>query len=182
MPNRTNQILTIPNILSFVRLGLIPVIVWLYCIELKYLWAGLVLLISGITDVVDGFIARRFKMMSNFGKIIDPIADKLTQVTVLLCLFLRFPLMILPIALLVIKEFFMTISGYFIIQNRNKVLGAQWHGKATTVCIFAMMMMHVFWIEIPSIVSNITIFICSGMITLSFVLYAIRNVREIRNK
>ena len=63
MKSRSNdtqsKILTIPNILSFFRLCLIPVIMWLYCVKENYLWAGITLILSGITDTVDGFVARQ---------------------------------------------------------------------------------------------------------------------------
>ena len=62
-----SKILTIPNILSFFRLCLIPVIMWLYCVEENYFWAGGILILSGITDTVDGFVARRFHMASDLG-------------------------------------------------------------------------------------------------------------------
>ena len=70
------KIITIPNILSFFRLCLIPVIVWLYTVKQDYLWTLLILLLSAITDIVDGIIARKFNMISDFGKAFDPVADK----------------------------------------------------------------------------------------------------------
>lgn len=72
------KILTIPNILSFFRLCLIPVIIWLYTEKQDYFWTLLVLLLSAVTDIVDGIIARKCNMISDFGKAFDPIADKLT--------------------------------------------------------------------------------------------------------
>lgn len=175
-----NQILTIPNILSFVRLGLIPFMVWLYCGKQEYVWAGVILVISGLTDVVDGFIARKFNMVSDFGKVLDPIADKFTQGAMLLCLLLRFPFMLFPLILLLVKEIFMTISGYIIIKKCGKVLGANWHGKAATVGIFAMMMLHIFWSNITCLASCISIGICAVLILLSFVLYVIRNINALK--
>ena len=76
------QILTIPNMLSFLRLALIPVILWLY-LSGELVWAAVVIVLSSITDIVDGYIARTFNMISDFGKAIDPVADKLTQIAVL---------------------------------------------------------------------------------------------------
>lgn len=69
---KKNQILTIPNLLSVVRLALIPVIVWLYSYEKNYYAAIGVILLSGATDIIDGWIARHFNMISDFGKAIDP--------------------------------------------------------------------------------------------------------------
>ncbi len=80
---------------------------------------------SGITDIVDGYIARHFHMVSNFGKILDPIADKLTQVVMLICLALRFPLMIVPFVLMVVKEIYMSVSGILIIKKTKIVCGAE---------------------------------------------------------
>ena len=74
-----NRIITVPNLLSFFRLCLIPVIIWSYCVKKNPLLAGEILLLSGLTDLADGYIARRFHRISNLGKILDPVADKLTQ-------------------------------------------------------------------------------------------------------
>ena len=71
------QFFTIPNILSYFRFLLIPVFLWLYCFKHSYIAAALVMAISGATDVVDGWIARHFHLVTDWGKIIDPFADKL---------------------------------------------------------------------------------------------------------
>ena len=99
-----DQVLTIPNMLSFFRFLLIPIIVWLYAFASMREWATLVILISGFTDILDGFIARKFNMMSDLGKALDPLADKLTQLAVLSCLIIDFPLIALPVGIMVIKE------------------------------------------------------------------------------
>lgn len=105
--NYKNKILTIPNVLSFFRLCLIPLFVWLYYSQQKYLETAYILMLSGATDIIDGFIARKYHMISDVGKVLDPIADKLTQAAMLFCLFTRFPLMIVPLALLLVKELYM---------------------------------------------------------------------------
>ena len=113
-PNNTteNKIFTIPNALSFFRICLIPLIIWLYVVKIQPFWAGYILILSGITDIVDGFIARHFHMISNLGKVLDPIADKLTQAAVLICLIVRFPFMLFPFILLIAKETFMGIQAF----------------------------------------------------------------------
>ena len=83
---KKDQILTIPNLLSIIRLLMIPLIIWLYCEAQQYGLAVIVILLSGLTDIVDGFIARKYHMVSDFGKILDPAADKLTQAALILCL------------------------------------------------------------------------------------------------
>ena len=175
-----SRILTIPNLLSFFRLCLIPVFMWLYCVEKNYLWTGIVLIISGLTDTVDGIIARKFNMISDLGKVLDPIADKVTQAAMLFCLLTRFPLMIAPLALMVVKEFFMGVTGLMVIQKTGKVFGADWHGKVNTWLLYAMMILHVFWYNIPDIVSKVLIGICVVMMLISLVLYGRHNLKALR--
>lgn len=175
-----SKILTIPNLLSFFRLCLIPVFMWLYCVERNYLWTGIILIISGLTDTVDGIIARKFNMISDLGKVLDPIADKVTQAAMLFCLLTRFPLMIAPLALMVVKEFFMGVTGLLVIQKTGKVFGADWHGKVNTWLLYAMMIIHVFWYNIPDVVSKVLIGICVVMMLISLVLYGRHNLKALR--
>ena len=107
-----NRIITVPNLLSFFRLCLIPVIIWSYCVKKNPLLAGEILLLSGLTDLADGYIARRFHRISNLGKILDPVADKLTQAAMLICLFTRFPYVLLLIVIMAGKELYMVVSGW----------------------------------------------------------------------
>ncbi len=180
--NLESKILTIPNILSFFRICLIPLMIWLYLGKDDYKWTGYILILSGVTDIVDGFIARQFHMISNLGKVLDPIADKLTQASMLICLMMRFPLMSVPLILMFMKELFMSMSGMQIIKQTGIVLGAKWHGKAATILLYAMMFVHVFWNDISTELSNIMIFGCVGMIFLSFILYTVRNLKILRQK
>lgn len=178
--SNADRIFTIPNILSFFRICLIPVIVWLYLVKKNYTWTVCVLILSGMTDMVDGFIARRFNMVSNVGKVLDPIADKLTQAVMLICLFTRFPLMIVPLMLMLVRELFMGITGFLIIKKTGNVLGARWHGKAATCLLYVMMILHVFWHDIPAGVSDFAIAACILMVSVSFGLYGMRNMRILR--
>ena len=176
-----NKILTIPNLLSFLRLCMIPVFVWLYCFKKDYTATGIVLILSGATDLIDGFIARTFHMISNLGKILDPVADKLTQAAILVCLVTRFPLMLLAFAVLFVKEIAMSITGLLVIKKTGKVYGADWHGKVATFLLYAVMILHVFWAEIPALISNITIVLCIAVMLLSFGLYLTKNIRTLRS-
>ena len=175
-----SRILTIPNLLSFFRLCLIPVFMWLYCVEKNYLWTGIILILSGLTDTVDGIIARKFNMISDLGKVLDPIADKLTQTAMLFCLLTRFPLMIAPLALMVVKEFFMGVTGLLVIRKTGEVFGADWHGKVNTWLLYAMMILHVFWYNIPDTVSRVLIGICVIMMLISLVLYGRHNLKALK--
>lgn len=185
MPENQNEkykkkIITIPNILSFFRLCLIPVIVWLYCVEENYLATTLVVALSGLTDVVDGFIARRFHMISDFGKAFDPVADKLTQIALLFCLVTRFPHMLVPLVILVVKEIFAGVTGLLVIRKTGTVMGAVWHGKATTACLYGTMIVHLIWYRIPGVVSYILVGLCTVMMLISAVLYGLRNCTALK--
>ena len=176
------RIITIPNILSFLRLCLIPVIVWLYLYREDRLLSLLVLALSGITDLMDGFIARRYNMISDFGKALDPVADKLTQLAMLFCLVSRFPDMKVPFVFFIIKEVFMGVTMLISIKRTNIVKGAAWHGKLTTAALYSIIMIHLVWYNIPHTLSLILVGVCTGIMLMSFILYAIRNSRAIRNK
>jgi len=174
----TDRILTIPNVLSFFRLALIPVIIVLYA-KNEVWWAFGMLVLSGVTDVVDGWVARTYHMVSNFGKAIDPVADKLTQIAMLLCLLTRFPSLIILLALLLIKEITGGVMSLLILKRRKLVLPADWHGKLTTFLLYATMLLHLLWGSIPESVSNASIAVCSAVTLMSFVLYFIRNFRAL---
>lgn len=179
------EVFTIPNILSFLRILMIPGIVVLYCLYEEYLWATGLIILSGITDIVDGKIARKFNMISDLGKILDPIADKLTQAAVVLCLSLRYPYMIWMFVLMFVKELTMGITGILSIKYSGNVHGADWHGKTVTVLLYAMMVLHLAWVDMPIEVSNIILLVCAVMMVISLALYTLHNVRRIqtgRNK
>lgn len=181
--NKTeNKILTIPNLLSLFRLILIPVIVWLYWFRKDYFPAGVLLIISGLTDLADGYIARHFNAVSNIGKILDPIADKLTQAAMLFCLVTRFPLMAAPFGFLVIKEVFIGTTGLLMIRKTGKVVGADFHGKVATTLLYAMMILHIFWIDIPSAVSAVSILICLVSMAFTLLTYGSRNMRVLQGQ
>lgn len=177
-----DKVLTIPNILSFFRMCLIPVFIWLYCVKKDYILTGIILIVSGLTDTVDGIIARRFNMVSDLGKVLDPIADKLTQAAMLFCLVTRFPLMIAPLALMVLKETFMGVTGLLFIRKTGEVFGAEWHGKVVTWLLYAMMILHVFWFNIPDGVSRVLIGVCVVMMLISMVLYGKHNLKALKKK
>lgn len=177
-----HKIITIPNILSLFRLLLIPVIMWLYIVRKDPLWTTAVLALSGITDIVDGIIARKCHMVSDFGKAFDPVADKLTQIAMLFCLVSRFKWMLLPLCVMVIKEVTAGILGLLVIRKTGKVDGAVWHGKATTVSLYSMMIIHLIWYNIPGVISGILIGACTALALLSAFMYSRENVRILLGK
>ena len=139
----------------------------------------LVLILSGITDVADGIIARKFNMISDLGKILDPIADKLTQMATLLCLLTRFPHMWMPLALLTVKELLTGIMSILAVRKTGRVDGADWHGKVCTVLLYGVMGLHMLWANIPMALSHGLMWLCMGVMILSGALYGYRHVKQI---
>ena len=124
----------VPNILTLARFVLIPIIIK-YLIVHNYVMAFVFLTISGLTDVLDGFIARKFNLISDFGKLIDPFADKATQICILatLCIQEVIPVWILIVILL--KEFIM-ITGACFVYGKDFVVSSKWYGKCATVLFY----------------------------------------------
>ena len=183
MENRyKNKLITIPNLLSLFRLLLIPVILWLYIVKKDPVWTTAILALSGITDVVDGIIARKCNMVSDFGKALDPVADKLTQIAMLFCLVTRFQWMLLPLCVMVVKEAVAGILSLMVIRKTGKVEGAAWHGKATTVSLYSMMIIHLIWYRIPDTVSGLLIGGCTALALLSAFLYSGAHLRILMDR
>lgn len=124
----------IPNILTMLRFLLIPVIIF-YIFTGNYILAFVFFTFSGLTDIADGFIARKFNLISNFGKLMDPLADKLTQIATLASLVFTniIPVWILLIVLL--KEFIM-ICGASFLYGKDVVVYSKWYGKLATVLFY----------------------------------------------
>ncbi|MBO5415973.1 MAG: CDP-alcohol phosphatidyltransferase family protein [Clostridia bacterium] len=169
---KKKDILTIPNLLSLFRLALIPVIVWLYCGARDYYAAIGVILLSGLSDIVDGFIARRFNMVSDFGKILDPVADKLTQGALLVCLLFKYKLMWALIAIFLVREIAMIVMGMVVIKRSDEVNSAKWYGKVNTVVLYSVMMALILFPNIPTLAANLLICLCGVVIIMSLILYS----------
>ena len=171
-----DQVLTIPNILSFFRIALIPVIVWVYCgLEMPLLALAFILL-SGLTDIVDGYIARKYNMITDFGKSIDPIADKMTQIAVLICLVTRFKLMLLPLCIMAVKETVLLLARLWLFRKTEKIYGAVWHGKVNTTLLYIMIYTHIIWFNINATVSTVLIYISAGFMMFSFIAYFVETI------
>lgn len=169
---KKKEILTIPNMLSFFRLALIPVIVWLYCGLKNYYAAIGVIVLSGISDIADGFIARKFQMVSDFGKILDPIADKLTQAALLVCLISKYKLMWGLLVVFVVREISMLTMGAVVIKKKDSVNSSKWYGKLNTVIIYGVMIVLIMFPNISELFANILLILCAVVMLISLVLYA----------
>ena len=129
------KILTIPNVISMIRLLLIPAIAVTY-LRHEYLWAVAFLLLSGLSDMVDGYIARHFNMVSTLGKILDPIADKLTMVVVVVCLSIIHHPIRMVLAVLIVKEGLMLIGTFLLYKRGKRPCASKIWGKLATVLLY----------------------------------------------
>lgn len=124
----------VPNILTVARFFLIPFIIYFIVVD-QYVMAFIFLTLSGITDILDGFIARKFNFITNFGKLIDPLADKATQLSVLLTLAFKDIIPFWIIIIVALKEATM-IAGASFLYGKELVVSSRWFGKLATVLFY----------------------------------------------
>ena len=129
----------IPNVLSCVRIILVGVFIYLFFNNYPHnlVWAMVVFLTAGITDVIDGFLARRFNWITDLGKVLDPLADKLMQCTVLVCMLIKSLIPAWLVIPFVLKELLILSGGLFMIKKRDVVAVSNVYGKATVVFFYA---------------------------------------------
>lgn len=154
------DVFTIPNVLSVIRLLLIPVYMTIYLNakeEAHYTIAGTIMAVSCLTDMIDGMIARRFNMISALGKFLDPLADKLTQFTVIICLVIDYPVLWAIVGLFVIKEMFQLIAGIITFRKGRMLKGALISGKISTAVLFVSLIYMVMFPVSQNVAGIITI-------------------------
>ena len=172
---------SIPNILSYFRLLLIPLFIVLYVQE-DFTEALITLAASGLSDILDGRIARKYDMVTDLGKVLDPVADKLTQCAMMLCVAMRYPAMWWLLGLHVVKELIMLVMGWYVLKRTDTVNSAIWAGKLCTGVIYAVMMLHVILPHLPQPVSIGCTVVCAGLIFLSLIVYTARYVKILGGK
>ncbi|MBQ9166878.1 MAG: CDP-alcohol phosphatidyltransferase family protein [Oscillospiraceae bacterium] len=174
--NWKKEIWSIPNLLSLFRLVLIPVYVIIYLNATEtahYCIAAGILAVSCLTDLIDGKIARHFNMITTVGKILDPVADKATQLTLIICLAIKHPVLWHLMVLFVIKESFQLIAGLINFKKGQMLTGALLPGKICTTVLFVSLIVLVLF---PGLNENairiITVIDCVFMLV-SFISYVI---------
>lgn len=168
------EVFTIPNLLSLFRLVLIPVYVYIYLNatrEEHYWIAGGILAVSCLTDLVDGKIARHFNMISNLGKVLDPLADKMTQLALIVCLSFRHASLRLMLALFLVKEFFQLFAMLFSLNRGQALDGALTIGKVCTTVLFVSLTIMVLVPDLSETATDWMSGICSVFLGISFVEY-----------
>ncbi len=128
-------IFTIPNILSYFRIILIVPFVILFLKE-KYIASAACLFVSGLSDCVDGFLARKLGQVTKLGKMLDPAADKLTLIAVGVCITVAEPMVIPVVIILMIKDLLMLIGASVLLRKKLMPCAAEWYGKVGTICFY----------------------------------------------
>lgn len=176
---------SIPNLMGYFRILMLPIFLMLYthaATGREYAAAFAVLAISFLTDFFDGRIARRFDMITEFGKALDPMADKLTQGTLILAVSFRYPLMYALVILFLLKEGYMLLMGIYLKKKKHVWNGAQWYGKICTavldIGLFALLL---FW-NIPLWAAKLIMAVMAAFMVFSQIKYVQFHVRIIRGK
>lgn len=172
--NWKKDIFSIPNLLSLFRLALIPVYATVYLTatqRYQFVLAGVILAVSCLTDMIDGKIARKFNMITTLGKVLDPLADKLTQLTLTICLSMKYPVLYPVLGLFVLKELFQLTLGVVFLRRGKMLPGALMAGKVCTTVLFISLIALVLLPDIhPSAVTVIAV-MDAVFLAISFVSY-----------
>lgn len=164
----------VPNSLTILRILLIPLILYFIAVD-NYVAAAIVLVISGITDVADGAIARKFNLITDFGKLVDPLADKLTQIATLIAIVVKGIIPIWILSIFIIKEIVM-ICGASFLYGRQTVVFSKWYGKLATVVLYIAMFLSMLikqfnLTEIYAQINNYLYYIAIACTIFSLVMY-----------
>lgn len=166
------ELFTVPNLMGYFRLLMIPVFCFLYLTD-RYIPAIVVIIVSSVTDMFDGMIARRFHMITDLGKMLDPVADKLTHGALAVCLALKYPLMWVLIGLMILKETYMAVKGLGNIKKGMPIEGAKIYGKVCTAYLFVMLIVLLVFTGISEKAACILILIGIFIMAQTLVLYMI---------
>lgn len=174
MGNWKKELFTLPNLLSLFRLALLPVYVYIYLHATRpgeYLLAGSIMAFSCFTDLIDGKIARAFNMVTNLGKILDPLADKVTQFTLTLCFSLKYPVLQPVLMLFLVKELFQLVMGLIYLGKGKMLPGALMAGKVCTTVLFVSLITLVLMPDLNAYLVNAIALTDSAFLILSFISY-----------
>lgn len=161
----------IPNTLTVLRLLLTPCFALLLG-QGRRREALAVLVLAALSDGLDGFLARRLRQTTELGKILDPVADKLMQLTMMLCALQRVPRMWWLLALHLVREGCLGALGAAALRRGCPVPGARWYGKTCTAVLYAVLTAVLIWPELPADLLQGGLLLCCALVLLCLVLYA----------
>lgn len=166
----SKQIFAIPNILGYYRILLIPEFVWLY-IGGQYGFALAVLCLSAVSDFLDGRAARALGQITPLGRVVDPLADKLTQLAVIGCLTWHRGDVIFIFILLIVKEAGAGLAGLVLLGHGGMPFDSRWYGKVSTAGLYLLCAL-LLWNVLPAAVETVLIWLQFGITAAALVLYS----------
>ena len=173
----------VPNVLTMLRLALVPVFVILHRAG-RPRWALAVFCIASLTDLLDGKLARKLNQVTDFGKLFDPLADKLMVLTALFCQAGAGVFPLPPVVIVLIKELFMVAGGAFMLK-KNVVVFANYYGKTATVFFMASLILSFFHAELAAWGYRVDLWllwISVGLALLAMIVYAAQALKQLRTK
>ena len=173
-----DQVLTIPNAMSALRLILIPFIIWMYVEERYAISVGLVVL-SAVSDMLDGVVARKLNMISDLGKFLDPVCDKLTHAALLVCLMTTHRHIYILFIILAVKELAMLGMGLVLFHKHDEVNSAKWYGKLCTVVFEGTLMGLMLFPNANENTVHMLMLLCAAVLLFSLTMYSIFYLRHI---
>ena len=132
---KPRDLVTVPNLLTYLRFLLIVPFVWFFLKE-NFVMAGVTIGLSGLTDCFDGMCARKLNQVTSLGKILDPIADKVTLISVAVCMVIYMPAILPIMMVLVFKEFLMLLGGFILLLRKMAPPPANIFGKVATLVFY----------------------------------------------
>lgn len=178
-----SYLVTVPNLLTYLRFLLVAPFIFFF-LNKNYIAAALCIGFSGLSDCLDGFLARKLDQVTSLGKILDPIADKVTLVSVAVCMVIYMP-SLLPIMLVMIgKEFLMLLGGLILLIMKITPPPARWYGKVATV-IFYLSVCTIIFLKAAFNITNdmlitVTFIVTAAFMVFALVMYAALIVKQIK--
>ncbi len=179
MQRSERRLWTVPNILSMIRIAMVPLFVWCFLESSRTVAMG-IFLAAGATDVVDGYIARQFDQISVWGRILDPMADKLMVFAALICLTAVDTIPLWLVLLYFAKEMAQAVCGFLLMRRIKDMPGSNLLGKAGT-CLFYLTILVLTLCEPAPIVKNTLLAGSYVTILAAFFSYVLRGLRLSRN-
>ena len=172
--------MSVPNMITLVRIVLTPVFAFLY-LEGQQMAAMLVLALAALSDMLDGAIARRFGLITPLGKVLDPVADKVLQLAMILCLVSRHGAVMLVLLLHLLREFILGAMGALVYRRCALLTGAHWYGKLCTGFMYSFLGLALLWMEMPEKILITGLYLCAGLIVCCLWLYAMEYLKIIKD-
>ncbi len=177
--------LTIPNVLTVLRM-IIIIPLTKFLLKQDFIMAGIMILLSALSDMLDGLLARKLHQITNLGKILDPIADKLTLMAVVICVNVLYPHIAPFIVILFFKELLMLGGGAVLLKLKVRPPAARWYGKLSTVIFYTsvvtLILLKAVWKYTNAVLTIVLLAVTTAFMLFSLVMYTVLFVRLVQER